>query len=180
MSYILDALRKSEQERQPGTPVRPDGPVHNISVPWRGGWLLVVGIILLLVFLAAAIVFWHYTVNGVSSEPAVAVTIPSTATVTAPSTTEPVAVVPPPVTTVMSEPAVRDLAEQARVPASFLVKVMAYAPGVDFTGLLPEIQAPTLMMGGSAARIAWNAADRLIAIIASHRSGGNSCTGAVN
>jgi len=125
MSYILDALRKSEQERQPGTPVRPDGPVHNISVPWRGGWLLVVGIILLLVFLAAAIVFWHYTVNGVSSEPAVAVTIPSTATATAPSTTEPVAVVPPPVTTVMSEPAVRDLAEQARVP----VPVTSKKPG---------------------------------------------------
>lgn len=128
MSYILDALRKSEQERQPGTPARPGGPVHNVSLPWRGGWLLVIGIILLLFLLAAAVVFWHSTVSRISSEAVVAVTPPSVAPTTAPPAAEPAAVAPPPVTAVKRESPVRDLAEQTQVPVPVTPKKSGTAP----------------------------------------------------
>ena len=128
MSYILDALRKSEQERQPGTPARPGGPVHNVSLPRRGGWLLVIGIILLLFLLAAAVVFWHSTGSRISSEAAVTVTSPSVAPTAAPPAAEPVAVVPPPVTAVKREPPVRDLAEQTQVPVPVTPKKPSTAP----------------------------------------------------
>ena len=93
MSYILDALRKSEQERQPGKPVRPGGPVHNLSLPWRGGWLLVIGIIFLLVMLAAAVIFWRGTVKRFAPEetPVIA-SAPVAAQIAAPHSVEPVAV----------------------------------------------------------------------------------------
>ena len=125
MSYILDALRKSEQERRPGTPESPGGPVHNVSLPWRGGWLLVIGVILLLFLLAAAVIFWHSTVSRISSEAAVAVTSPSAVTTAASPAAEPVIVVPLPVTAVKQEPLVRDLAEQTQVP----VPVISKKPG---------------------------------------------------
>jgi general secretion pathway protein B len=128
MSYILDALRKSEQERQPGTPVRPGGPVHNVSLPSRGGWLLVIGIILLLFLLAAAVVFWHSTVKRISSEAAVAATSPTEAPLAAPPAAEPVAVVLPSVTAVKSESPVRDLAEQTQVPVPVTPKKPSTAP----------------------------------------------------
>jgi general secretion pathway protein B len=129
MSYILDALRKSEQERQPGTRARPGGPVHNVSLPWRGGWLLVIGIILLLFLLAAAVVFWHSTVSRISSEAAVAVTSPSVAATATPSAAEPVAAVaPPPVMAVKRESPVRDLAEQTQVPVPVTSKMPSTAP----------------------------------------------------
>lgn len=117
MSYILDALRKSEQERQPGIPVPPSGPVHNVSLPWRGGYLLLLGILLLLILLATAIYLWRNSVNPITSVEDVSVTPPGTVSPAAPSAAEPVAVAPPPVTPVMNEPLVRDLAEQARIPA---------------------------------------------------------------
>jgi len=128
MSYILDALRKSEQERQPGTPARPGGPVHNVSLPWRGGWLLVIGIILLLFLLAAAAVFWRSTVSRISSEAAVAVTSPSVAPTAAPPAAEPVVVAPLPVTAVKWESPVRDLAEQMQVPVPATSKKPGTAP----------------------------------------------------
>jgi general secretion pathway protein B len=128
MSYILDALRKSEQERQPGKPARPGGPVHNVSLPWRGGWLLVIGIILLLFLLAAAVVFWHSTVKRISSEVAVAATSPAEAPPVAPPAAEPVAVIPPPATVVKRESPVRDLAEQTQVPVPVISKKPSIAP----------------------------------------------------
>jgi general secretion pathway protein B len=128
MSYILDALRKSEQERQPGTPVRHGGPVHNVSLPWRGGWLLVIGIILLLFLLAAAVIFWHSTVSRISSEAAVAVASPGLPPTTVPPAAEVVAVAPPPVTTVKSESPVRDLGEQTQVPVPITSKKLRTVP----------------------------------------------------
>jgi general secretion pathway protein B len=77
---------------------------------------VVIGIILLLFLLAAAVVIWHSTASRISSVAAVAVTSPSAAPVAAPPAPEPVAVAPPPVTAVKSEPPVRDLAEQTQVP----------------------------------------------------------------
>jgi general secretion pathway protein B len=128
MSYILDALRKSEQERQPGTPARPGGPVHNVSLPWRGGWLLVIGIILLLFLLAAAVVFWHSTVKRISSEAAVAAASPTENPPAAPPAAEPVAVIPSPVTAEKKESPVRDLAEQMQVPVPVTPKKPSTAP----------------------------------------------------
>jgi general secretion pathway protein B len=115
MSYILDALRKSEQERQPGTPARPDGPVHDVSLPWRGGWLLVIGLILLLCLLAVAMVFWRSTTSHISSESVVDMTSPSVTPTVAPPAAEPVTVIPLPVTAVEGKSPVRDLAEQTQV-----------------------------------------------------------------
>jgi general secretion pathway protein B len=128
MSYILDALRKSEQERQPGTPARPGGPVHNVLLPWRGGWLLVIGIILLLFLLAAAVVFWHNTVKRNSSEAVVTLTSPSEVPTAAPPAADPVAVVLPSVTAVKSESPVRDLAEQTQVSVPIISKKPSTAP----------------------------------------------------
>ena len=128
MSYILDALRKSEQERHPGTPAPPGGPVHNVSLPWRGGWLLVIGIILLLFLLAAAVVFWHSTAKRISSEAAVAAASPTEAPPAAPPAAEPVAVIPPPVTAVKKESPVRDLAEQMQAPVPVTPKKPSTAP----------------------------------------------------
>jgi len=150
MSYILDALRKSEQERQPGTPVRPDGPVHDVSIPWRGGWLLAIGALLLFILLVAAIVFWRNTVNRISSEAEVSVTTPNAAPTTAPSATEPVAVVPSPVTAAMSEPTVRDLAEQARVAITVTSKKPGAPPSPKVATIeqrsSPQTQDPAVQL----------------------------------
>jgi general secretion pathway protein B len=65
MSYILDALRKSEQSRRPGGPVRSSGAVHEIRVPIPSrGWLLALGLVLLFGLLASLLIFWR----GLSQE----------------------------------------------------------------------------------------------------------------
>ncbi|MBI3779430.1 MAG: general secretion pathway protein GspB [Gammaproteobacteria bacterium] len=132
MSYILDALRKSEQERQPKTPLRPGGPVHNVSLPWRGGWLLVTGAILLLVMLGVAVIFWHNTAGSLVTEAPVAAAVPvptpsAATTAVVPPAAEPVAAALP-IMPVKSEPPVRDLAEQAQVPVPVVPKKPVPAP----------------------------------------------------
>ena len=111
MSYILDALRKSQRERDPAPPV-PPGAVHNItiSLPGRSG-LIVVGIVLLLALLGAALFFWRSTVGGVP-EPAVTA-VPVATVKAAPAEIPPVS--PPVVEQVKASVPVRDLAEQAKV-----------------------------------------------------------------
>jgi 3-oxoadipate enol-lactonase len=42
--------------------------------------------------------------------------------------------------------------QQGRMPSWLLVKVFEYSPTVDLTGLLPKIQAPTLILAGGAAK----------------------------
>jgi general secretion pathway protein B len=114
MSYILDALRKSQQARQPGTAPR-TGAVHNISLALPvSGWWLVLGFVLLLGILAAVVLFWRSTVANLPDPLAAPAT--SKPVVTAPASA-PAPVVP------VSEPparktaAVADLAEQAKLPA---------------------------------------------------------------
>lgn len=120
MSYILDALRKSQQARQPGTAPR-TGAVHNISLALPvSGWWLALGIVLLFGLLVGAYLFWRGTEANLPSPPP------------EPVTSEPVAAapvsVPAPMTPVAGKPApapeaspkktipVADLAEQAKVP----------------------------------------------------------------
>jgi len=120
MSYILDALRKSQRERDPAPPPPPDA-VHNItiSLPGRNG-LIVVGIILLLVLLGAVLFFWRSTVGSVP-EPAVTVAPvapateppPAAAAKAAPAEVAPVS--PPAIESVKPSAPVHDLAEQAEV-----------------------------------------------------------------
>lgn len=119
MSYILDALRKSQQARQPGTTPR-TGAVHSISQALPvSGWWLALGAVLLMGILAAVLLFWRGTVANLPDSPAV------------PVTGEPVAVEPAsaPAPVVLEKPVavpesparktapVTDLAEQARLPA---------------------------------------------------------------
>jgi general secretion pathway protein B len=119
MSYILDALRKSQQARQPGTAPR-TGAVHNVSLALPvSGWWLALGVVLLLGILAAVLLFWRGTVANLPDPPAV------------PVTGEPVAVEPAsaPAPVVLEKPVavpesparktapVTDLAEQAKLPA---------------------------------------------------------------
>jgi len=60
MSYILDALRKSEQSRKPGGPAKSSGAVHELRVPIPSrGWLLALGLVLLFSLLAGLFVFWR-------------------------------------------------------------------------------------------------------------------------
>lgn len=115
MSYILDALRKSQRERNPAPPA-PPGAVHNITISLPGGsGLIVVGIVLLLALLGAALFFWRSTVGSVP-EPAVPV-----ATVkAAPADVAPVS--PPAVAPVKASVPVHDLAEQAKVPLPVVPK----------------------------------------------------------
>lgn len=122
MSYILDALRKSEQQRRPGAASRPSGAVHDISRPLPdGGWLLLIGFILLLGLLAAAFFFWRSTVSNVSA------LAPAPTTAAPPSAAAPVPIaagaektpsVSPqtPLNTAKNEAPVRDLADEAQVP----------------------------------------------------------------
>ena len=119
MSYILDALRKSQQARQPGTAPR-TGAVHNISLALPvSGWWLALGIILLLGMLAAALLFWRGTVANLPDPPVVPVTSESDAAAPA-SAPAPVAVekpMPAPESPARKIAPVTDLAEQARLPA---------------------------------------------------------------
>lgn len=121
MSFILDALRKSQQARQPGEPAR-TGAVHNITLSLPiSGWWLALGAVLLLGLLVAVVMFWRSTVGKLPDPPAEPVTEVS-----------PPAVAPtmaPVLPAVVEKPAasaevpankpipVADLSEQAKVPA---------------------------------------------------------------
>ena len=129
MSYILDALRKSQQARQPGTAPR-TGAVHNISQALPvSGWWLALGVVLLLGILAAVLLFWRSTVANLPDLPAAPAS--SEPVVTAPvSAPAPVALEKP--VAVPESPArktapVTDLAEQARLPAPTPPKKIAVA-----------------------------------------------------
>lgn len=135
MSYILDALRKSQQARQPGTKPR-TGAVHNIShsLPVNGWWLAL-GIVLLLALLTVALFFWRNTVgslpetsvNSALREPVVAAPAP-------PQEPAPPAVIeksqaPSPISAKEIIP-VFDLSDQAKVsvPAPPPKKIVAVRP----------------------------------------------------
>jgi general secretion pathway protein B len=120
VSYILDALRKSEQSRRPGGPVKPSGAVHEIRVPIPSrGWLLALGLILLFAMLAGLFIFWR----GLSQEAAtlplsavVAETPPATEANVVPAVTAKMPedkTVPPEIPATKNNAAVLDLSEQA-------------------------------------------------------------------
>lgn len=124
MSYILDALRKSQQARHPGAaPVR--GAVHNISLNLPvSGWWLALGVVLLTGMVVAGLIFWRSTVGHLPDPPAgpapfepVALA-PAAAPVPAPAPIPPAVVeksVPPQEAPVKKTVSVSDLAEQAKV-----------------------------------------------------------------
>lgn len=116
MSYILDALRKSQQTRQSGPAPAARGAVHNISFPWpAGGWWLVSGFVLLFGMLVAAVLFWHGPLGGLLESPTpVAGNEPVPA---APATAQPIEKIPAPETPARKTNPVSDLAEQAKLPA---------------------------------------------------------------
>lgn len=120
MSYILDALRKSQQARHPEPAPEPRGAVHNIALSLPGvGWWLAAGALLLFGILVSVFIFWRATESGAPVAPAEA--IPPSASVK-----EPVPVAPektPP----LEKPAtkeipVHDLAEEAQVAVRVIPK----------------------------------------------------------
>ncbi|MEW6330326.1 MAG: general secretion pathway protein GspB [Pseudomonadota bacterium] len=114
MSYILDALRKSQQARQPGSAPR-TGAVHNISLALPvSGWWLVLGLVLLLGIVAAVLLFWRNTVAHLPDPPPAPVTIDPVAA--APASAPP-ASVPATESPASKTAPVADLAEQAKLPA---------------------------------------------------------------
>ncbi len=115
MSYILDALRKSQQLRHPGSAPGPRGAVHNISLSLpSSGWWVVTGFILLLGLLAAVLIFWRSTVGNIPPVPAATPVAGMPATKPDPAVAEKK---PPPVEyPATNTGVVRDLAEEARVP----------------------------------------------------------------
>lgn len=135
MSYILDALRKSQQARQPGTKPR-TGAVHNITLSLPvSGWWLALGIVLLLALLTVALIFWRNTVGSLPEAPVESA--PSgpvaAAPVPAPPPSTPVVVEKTPVSSPASAKEivpVSDLSEQAKVsvPARPPKKIMAVRP----------------------------------------------------
>jgi general secretion pathway protein B len=120
MSYILDALRKSQQARQPGTAPR-TGAVHNISQALPvSGWWLALGVVLLLGILAAVLLFWRSTVANLPDPPAALMTSEPLATAPASEPATPVTAekpAPTPELSVRKTAPVADLAEQAKLPA---------------------------------------------------------------
>lgn len=121
MSYILDALRKSQQARQPGTAPR-TGAVHNISLALPvSGWWLALGIVLLLGLLFGVYFFWHSMVGNlpkpaaepVSSEPVAAAPAPTTIPATPMVADKPAPAPEPPAKKAVP---VADLAEQGKIP----------------------------------------------------------------
>jgi general secretion pathway protein B len=126
MSYILDALRKSQQARQPGPAPEPRGAVHNITLSLPGaGWWLAVGIVLVFGISAAAFIFWRGTVGGVPSLPAETTSPPVSVIEPAPLVKEQAPATEKPAKSI---PLVHDLAEEARVPVRVAPKKSALAP----------------------------------------------------
>lgn len=122
MSYILDALRKSQQARQPGPGAGPRGAVHNITLTLpASGWWLAIGIILLIGILGAALIFWRSTAGTVSNIPAAPPAATPPVTTVAPALVA-AEKAPPPENPVKNPAPVRDLAEEARVPVHVLPK----------------------------------------------------------
>ncbi len=131
MSFILEALRKSQQARQPGPAPEFRGAVHDISLSMPGvsGWL-VLGVILLLGMTIAALVFWRDIASGVPATPVETSAPVAPVTGPVPAATEVVPVAP--VAPRAEAPAestipVHDLAEQARVPVRVVPKSISLA-----------------------------------------------------
>lgn len=118
MSYILDALRKSQQTRQPSTGTANRGAAHNISYSVSlDGWWLALGIALLAGSLIAAFLFWRGTPARPPEPPSPAAHNPAVAETSQVDGATPLAAS----ATATETPAKRnipvaDLAEQAKVP----------------------------------------------------------------
>ena len=128
MSFILEALRKSQQARQPGPTPEFRGAVHDISLSMPGvsGWL-VLGVILLLGMAAAALVFWRDMASGVPETPVETSAPAAPVTGPAPVATEVAPIVPRVEAPAENAISVHDLADQARVPVRVAPKSTALA-----------------------------------------------------
>ena len=126
MSYILDALRKSQQVRQSIPMPEPRGAVDNISLSLLGiGWWLAAGMLLLLGISFAAIIFWRGTVGGALVTPAE--TAPPAASVGKPASVAREMTRSPEKPQQLAKPAkrmipVHDLAEEAQLPIHIVPK----------------------------------------------------------
>jgi general secretion pathway protein B len=146
MSYILDALRKSQQARQTGAAPGPRGAAHDFSMSLPGaGWLLTAGIVLLFALIVAALYFWRSTAGGIPATAPVE-EVPKASLIK----TEPVAVekTPPLLEKLDSiPPLVRGLEEEAKVAVPVIPKkaTVVRPPKKAMTKPRPEI-APAIAL----------------------------------
>jgi len=148
MSYILDALRKSQREREPATPGS-HGAVHNIAIalPVRGG-LIIIGIVLLLAMLGAGWFFWRSTLGGVPAPVTTAATVapaaeprPETTANSAPAGISPAS--SPAAGPVKPPVRVRDLAEEAIMSPPAVPKPKPTTKAVKKPPLVKQLASPS-------------------------------------
>ena len=144
MSYILDALRKSQQARQPGSTPESRGAVHNISLSLPGaGWWLAVGVVLLFGILITVFIFWR---NAISNAPAMpAETTSPTASVieSVPLAKEKTQPEEKPARRI---PPVHDLAEEAQVAVHVMPQKSALVHNSNESQAKPRSAAPTAVL----------------------------------
>lgn len=138
MSYILDALRKSQQARQPGPAPEPRGAVHDISLSLPDiSWPLVAAILLLFGMTIAGFMFWRDTADVPIVAPK-----PSQSIVPSASIDKPGAVVavktPSPEKPPARDIPVHDLAEEAQLPARAVPKKTVPAPSAGHAETAPR------------------------------------------
>lgn len=153
MSYILDALRRADAERQQGqVPGLHAAPAGDVAAPTRPAWPRVVGLLLLALLLGAAAAAWFWRA---APAPAPAVVAPAGVPLPTPlapshaTTPLPVVVSAAPALPAASMPvpvAAAPVAAPAPMPAS-----AAAAPARPLSSLPPDErrQLPTLFPGGS-------------------------------
>lgn len=134
MSYILDALKKSEQERGVGAMLTPTNNSGTLAAPLRRRlWPLAVGLALALIILLVLVRFWSHP-----DAPATPTGIEVSASVVkaAPVVSKKSNV---PVQTLAARSSVRDLAEQTRLGSSKRKPIQTQAEPVPIATAAPTI-----------------------------------------
>ena len=160
MSYILDALKKSEYERNLGRNLAPGDGLPGVAAR-RPLWPRIVGFLLALNLLGIALMVWWPEGEAGSSEVAAVSDAPSTASAPAPaaSTTESTDALPAPVAPLAevaapTAPALKETAHVAPPPKASVARIDDAPPlrllPAEFQSTLPPLQVNIHVYGEDA------------------------------
>lgn len=165
MSYILDALKKSEYERNLGRNLAPGDGVPGVAAP-RPLWPRIVGLLLALNLLGIALMVWWPEGESASSEVAAVSDAASTASAPAPAAVEtdsadprPASVAPTPVAPLAevaapTAPALTETAHVAPPPKAPAARIDDAPPlrllPAEFQSTLPPLQVNIHVYGEDA------------------------------